>query len=234
MLAAEGAPDHGHVEHPHRQGASEQRDEEPLHWPYASTMDPAHPAVRLATPADVDAVARMVAEAFATDPAWSFIIGRDNPSAMSAFARTLLVARISRRTAWVTDDCGAVAMWDRKSLDVAVDDDHAARWAAFRAEVGEDIWSRLEAYDAAVTAVAPPQPYWYLGVLATHPDLHGRGLASAVLRPGLDAADADGWDCWLETSTPGNKAFYAGRGFTDAVPFDIPGGAPSWWLRRPA
>ncbi|MDQ1250827.1 MAG: hypothetical protein QG597_5207 [Actinomycetota bacterium] len=197
-------------------------------------MDPAHPAVRLATPADVDAVARMVAEAFATDPAWSFIIGRDNPSAMSAFARTLLVARISRRTAWVTDDCGAVAMWDRKSLDVAVDDDHAARWAAFRAEVGEDIWSRLEAYDAAVTAVAPPQPYWYLGVLATHPDLHGRGLATAVLRPGLEAADAAGWDCWLETSTPGNKAFYAGRGFTDAVPFDIPGGAPSWWLRRPA
>lgn len=234
MLAAEGAPDHGHVEHPHRQGASEQRDEEPLHWPYASTMDPAHPAVRLATPADVDAVARMVAEAFATDPAWSFIIGRDNPSAMSAFARTLLVARISRRTAWVTDDCGAVAMWDRKSLDVAVDDDHAARWAAFRAEVGEDIWSRLEAYDAAVTAVAPERPYWYLGVLATHPDLHGRGLATAVLRPGLEAADAAGWDCWLETSTPGNKAFYAGRGFTDAVPFDIPGGAPSWWLRRPA
>ena len=76
--------------------------------------------------------------------------------------------------------------------------------------------------------------HWTRRTLATHPDLHGRGLATAVLRPGLEAADAAGWDCWLETSTPGNKAFYAGRGFTDAVPFDIPGGAPSWWLRRPA
>ena len=190
------------------------------------------PVVRAATPADVDAVAGMVAAAFATDPAWSFIIGGHDPGAMAAFARTLLVGRIGRGTAWVTDDCGAVAMWDRKSLDGPVDDDHAARWAAFRADVGEDIWSRLEAYDAAVTAVAPERPYWYLGVLATHPDLHGRGFATAVLRPGLDAADAEGWDCWLETSTPGNKAFYAGRGFTDAVPFEIPGGPSSWWLRR--
>lgn len=190
------------------------------------------PLVRAATPADVDAVSGMVAAAFATDPAWSFIIGGPDRVAMAAFARTLLVGRIARGTAWVTDDCSAVAMWDRKALDGPVDDDHSARWAAFRADVGEDIWSRLEAYDAAVTAVAPERPYWYLGVLATHPDLHGGGLATAVLRPGLSAADADGWDCWLETSTPGNKAFYAGRGFTDAVPFDIPGGPSSWWLRR--
>ncbi len=36
-----------------------------------------------------------------------------------------------------------------------------------------------------------------------------------------------------ETSTPANKAFYAGRGFTEGVAVDIPGGPPTWWLRRP-
>ncbi len=88
-------------------------------------------------------------------------------------------------------------------------------------------------YEAALDAVGPVRPYWYLGVLATHPDHQGRGLATTVLRPGLAAADAEGWDCWLETSTPANKAFYAGRGFTGSVAVDIPGGPPTWWLRRP-
>jgi ketosteroid isomerase-like protein len=52
------------------------------------------------------------------------------------------------------------------------------------------------------------------------------------MRPGIQAADSEGWDCWLETSSLANKAFYAGRGFTDAVAIDIPGGPPTWWLRR--
>ncbi len=182
--------------------------------------------VRPATFSDVDAVADTVTAAFAADPAWSFIIGPGNPRAMKAFAHALLIPRIRRDTAWVTDDCMSVAMWDRRSLDGPVDPGHDERKAAFRAEVGEQIWARLEAYDAAVSAVAPPRPYWYLGVLATHPDFHGRGLATRVLRPGLDSADAEGWDSWLETSTPANKAFYAGRGFTEGVPFDVPGGPP--------
>ena len=190
--------------------------------------------VRLATEADVDEVAAMVGLAFASDPAWAFMIGPGRPAAMRAFARALLVPRIVRGTAWVTDDCAAVAMWDRVAVGGTVDDAHAALWAAFRAEVGEETWVRLQAYEAALKSVAPARPYWYLGVLATHPDQQGRGLASAVLVPGLAVADAEGWDCWLETSTPANKAFYAGRGFTDAVPVDVPGGPPTWWLRRPA
>lgn len=190
--------------------------------------------VRPVTPDDVDAVASMVAAAFATDPAWLFMIGPGNPRAMEAFARALLVPRIRRGTAWVTYDCTAVAMWDRSAVDGRVDDGHAEHWAAFRDEVGEGVAARLDAYEAALKSVAPARPYWYLGVLATHPGHQGRGLASAVVRPGLDAADADGWDCWLETSTPGNKAFYAGRGFVYAVPVDVPDGPPTWWLRRPA
>jgi GNAT superfamily N-acetyltransferase len=188
--------------------------------------------VRLATLADVDAVSATVAAAFATDAAWSFFIGPDNPRAMASLARALLVPRIHRGTAWVTDDCTAVAMWDRRSIDGPGDDAADAALQEFRAEAGEDIWVRLEAYDTAVDAAAPSPPDWYLGVLATHPDVQGRGLATAVMRPGMQAADNEGWDCWLETSSVGNKAFYAGRGFTDAVAIDIPGGPPTWWLRR--
>jgi GNAT superfamily N-acetyltransferase len=196
-------------------------------------MTNAHATVRPATLADVDAVVATVAAAFADDPAWSFMLAPGHSGASAAFARTLLIPRIRRGTAWVTDDCTAVAMWDRRRLDAAPDADHDERWARFRAEVGEDVWERVEAYDAAVEAAGPRRPYWYLGVLATHPDHRGRGLATAVLGPGLAAADTDGWDCWLETSTPANKAFYAGRGFTEGVALEVPGGPPTWWLRRP-
>ena len=188
--------------------------------------------MRAATLADVDAVTTTVAAAFAGDPAWSFIVGPDNHSARLAFARALLLPRIHQGTAWVSDDCMAVAMWDRKSIGGPPED--GAWWTPFRAEVGELIWERLQAYESSLEAVPPARPYWYLGVLATHPDHQGRGLATAVLRPGQDAADAEGWDCWLETSTQANKAFYASRGFTDSVTVDIPGGPPTWWLRRPA
>jgi GNAT superfamily N-acetyltransferase len=189
--------------------------------------------VRLATPADVDAVVATVAAAFANDPAWSFIVGPGNDPARQAFARSLLIPRIRRRSAWITDDCTAVAMWDRLENEGPADADEEQWWNAFHTEVGDEVWERLQAYDGALESVPPARPLWYLGVLATNPDHQGRGLATAVLRPGLAAADAEGWDCWLETSTPTNKAFYAGRGFTDAVPVDIPDGPPTWWLRRP-
>jgi ketosteroid isomerase-like protein/GNAT superfamily N-acetyltransferase len=196
-------------------------------------VDDSRVGVRAATHADVGPVATMVAAAFAADPAWSFMIPSDREDAREAFARSLLVPRIRRGTAWVTDDCTAVAMWDRRAVDGNADADHDEWWATFRADAGEEVWARIQAYDAALEAVAPPEPFWYLGVLATHPDHQGQGLASAVLAPGLAAADAESWDCWLETSTPANKAFYTGRGFTESVAVDIPGGPATWWLRRP-
>ena len=204
-------------------------------------MNGASVSPRLATLDDVDAIIATVAAAFATDPAWAFIIGPDD-RARQAFVRALLIPRIHRATAWVLDDCSAVAMWDRMACDEPIatpiatptDDDQDTWWATFRAEVGEEIWDRLQAYDSALEAVGPSRPRWYLGVLATHPDVQGCGRATQVLEPGLAAAHTDGWDCWLETSNPANKSFYAGRGFIEATAVDIPGGPPTWWLHRPA
>lgn len=189
--------------------------------------------IRLATLADVEAVIATVAAAFANDSAWSFITDDGDRGVRAAFAKALLIPRVRRGTAWVVDDCSAVAMWDRIDVDAPSDPEDDATWAAFRAEAGEEVWTRLHAYDGALEADGPAAPYWYLGVLATHPDAHGRGLATAVMQPGLRAAQAEGWDCWLETSTPSNKRFYAGRGFTEPIEVDIPGGPPTWWLRRP-
>lgn len=188
--------------------------------------------VRLATTDDVDAIIGTVVEAFDADPAWAFIIG-DDKAARVAFARTLLLPRLGLGTVWVADDGAAVAMWDRRAPIERGGAARDAAWREFRAEVGDAVWHQLEAYEEALEPPAPSTPYWYLGILATRPGAQGLGLATAVLQPGFDAADADGWDCWLETSTTGNKAFYGRRGFTESRAVSAPELPPTWWLRRP-
>lgn len=188
--------------------------------------------VRLATDDDADVIVRTVVDAFAADPAWAFIVGGD-PSHRRAFARTLLRPRLALGTVWIAEGGAAVAMWDRRGRSDPPDPLRDAAWRGYRAHVGEAVWEQLEAYEDALGPLAPHRPHWYLGVLATHPDAQRRGLASAVLQPGFSAAAEDGWDCWLETSTAGNKAFYERRGFTGSRAVTAPGLPPTWWLHRP-
>lgn len=187
--------------------------------------------VRPAVPDDHDVVVDTVARAFVGDPAWEFMLGPDRYDLSLEFAHTLLVPRLELGTAWVAADGLAVAMWDR--ADDGPRRDMSGWWEAFAATAGPEVAARVEAYDAAVKAVAPARPYWYLGVLATHPDHQGRGLATAVVRPAVERAAEDGWDCWLETSKVRNKRFYQGLGFVQEVEAPIPGGPPTWWMGRP-
>jgi GNAT superfamily N-acetyltransferase len=188
-------------------------------------------SIRLAQPQDLNAIVTTVATAFADDPAWLFMMGAGNEAGMRAFAKALAIPRIESQTLWVSDDLLAVSMWDRVNGQLGVITDEY--WEQFRREVSDEVWHNVHTYETAIAVDAPTAPYWYLGVLATHPDAQGRGLATAVMQPGFAAAAADAWDCWLETSLPKNKPFYANRGFTEATGFDVPGGPPTWWIRRP-
>jgi len=62
----------------------------------------------------------------------------------------------------------------------------------------------------------PPQKFWYLGALAVHPDYQRRGIASMLLKWGLDAADRDGLPLYLEASQPG-KPLYLRHGFFEVA-----------------
>ncbi len=189
--------------------------------------------VRRATPDDRERVLDTVVAAFTTDPAWAYITGGDTDRVAPLFAGALFDGRVRDGTVWVADDCRAVAMWSDRTGG-PVDEDHAGRvWSDYRRAVGEDAWANLQRYDRAIEEYAPPRPYWYLGVLATHPSVQGTGLASAVLRPVLAAAGRAGLDCWLETSVPANTEFYERRGFTERVRVDVEGLPTTWWMRHP-
>lgn len=105
-------------------------------------------------------------------------------------------------------------------------------WARYVSLAGEEAHERLVAYKTALAAVCPADPYWYLGVLATHPARQGEGLATAALAPVLNEADRLGVACCLETSTEANRRFYERRGFLEPTEVVIPAGPPTWWLCR--
>ena len=103
-------------------------------------------------------------------------------------------------------------MWDpphAPSVDVTVGLSPTAR-------------ERLQRYDGLVHAVMPPQPHWYLGLLATHPDCAGRRWGRLVMAPGLDRARTAGVPAYLETAMPANVALYVKSGWAvvDTVEVD--------------
>jgi GNAT superfamily N-acetyltransferase len=178
-------------------------------------------------------VAATVAAAFAEDPGWAFIFGEEYERLVTHFVGVLFDVRIATHNVWVTNDLAAVAMWDSPGKSEAAPGHAENAWTRYRTIAGEDAFERLVTYNKAVVAASPEDPHWYLGVLATHPQRQRQGLATAVLAPILDEADRLGLACCLETSTVDNRRFYERRGFTQATDILLPGGPPTWWLRRP-
>ena len=190
-------------------------------------------SVRRAQPSDRTAVVATVIAAFAGDPAWVFLLGGEYDRLAPHFAGALFDVRAGAGTIWVSGDLAAVAMWDPLDRDRVASIEAEIVWRRYRDLAGDAVHARLLRYNEAVHAAAAEERRFYLGVLATHPEHQGRGLATAVLAPVIAEADERGLPCCLETSTVKNRAFYGRRGFTEATEVALSDGPPTWWLRRP-
>jgi GNAT superfamily N-acetyltransferase len=190
------------------------------------------PVIRRVLPAEREEVVATVAAAFAEDPAWRFLMPDDYARLAPHFVRALFDLRIVSGNVWASDDLATVAMWDSPSGGDSEPQRTEEIWARYSAVAGRRAHEQLSTYRRALAAASPADPYWYLGVLATHPARRREGLATAVLAPGLGEADRGGIACCLETSTRANRRFYERRGFIEATDVAVPGGPPTWWLRR--
>ncbi len=87
---------------------------------------------------------------------------------------------------------------------------------ATRTRLGE--WSRL---GSAIDRMRPEEPHWYLFHVGAEPGHQGRGVGSALVRRGLERADADGVAAHLECA-PELVGYYARFGFAEvaAVPLE--------------
>ena len=123
---------------------------------------------------------------------------------------------VSTATAWVTDDVGAVAVWEpppgapgttplpadvRSALDRELPYLSAGRTTV----VAET--------NALVTAARPDDPHWWLLHLGVRPSSRRQGLAAAVLAPVLVRCDAEATPAAAAVFTWANVRFLRGFGF---------------------
>lgn len=190
------------------------------------------PDVRRLEPAERDDAIESVVAAFATDPLLRWVWPEDERYQRCAPAMFSLLLDLRRAggEVWAAERGAAVAMWEPPGgliVTPATDPWPAVQEAYLPAEK-----ARWETYEQALAVPADASPYWYLGVLATHPDRQGRGLGRAVVAPVLAAATRARAAAYLETASEANVGFYLSLGFVVEREAALPDGGPVCWLMR--
>jgi GNAT superfamily N-acetyltransferase len=190
---------------------------------------------RPATPAELDDVVRLFADAFATDPmiTWPLPPGAPLDAIEALFSIVIHDAygpmdvvsvagddRVDGAAVWLPP--GEVARFDdveaaTRPKIAALTDDGGARYAQF--------WDWLGAH-------LPDEPSWFLDILGVREGARGRGVASMLVRHGLGLAHAEGVPAVLETGNPVNVPMYEHLGFRVIEQDDAPEGGPTIWFLR--
>jgi ribosomal protein S18 acetylase RimI-like enzyme len=185
------------------------------------------PEITVATPADREVVVSCLVAAFAKDPVLRYLFPEEAtyPPYAAAFFGHLFDKRVRKQTIWTIERGASTAIWEPpQTSNDSPDDD------SLSAHLPSGPLARVLAYDRALHAALPAAPFWYLGVLATHPANTGRGWGHAVMNAGLSRAAADGLPAVLETSNPGNVEMYRRAGWQVVRTVTEP--LPIWVMRQ--
>jgi GNAT superfamily N-acetyltransferase len=210
-------------------------------------------AVRLLGPRDLDRAATLLARAFAHDP----VLTAAFPDTVAAQRYAQAQLRRDLRAALpyaasygieVEDRLVGVAIWHppgtapgslgaqlRFAADLLLQAPAAIPAAVRLARTaGRDAGAltRLLLGRRRAMRRAEAPPCSYLALLATDPELRGRGLARQLLEHVLHRCDQDGVAVWLETTDAVNLGLYARFGFVTVA--ELRGGStlPNLWLLR--
>ena len=178
---------------------------------------------RVATTADAAAVTDLFALAFYEDPTWSWAFS--DPGTRMEGHRAMWGLEVNSAIpygwVWLTDGCGAAALWIPPGEHDLNEEDQAAHEPLLREHVGPGADEVLELVDE-FAANRPTEPHYYLSLLGTHPDRRGRGEGMALLEDNLERIDAQGAAAYLESTNPDNNHRYEARGFAQVGEFTTP------------
>ncbi len=75
-------------------------------------------------------------------------------------------------------------------------------------------------------------PHYYVRDIGVHPDMQGRGLGSALMRPTLDRCDREALPAYIEASSERSAALYERLGFRHVKELRVGGSPPLWLMIR--
>jgi GNAT superfamily N-acetyltransferase len=191
-------------------------------------------AVRAARRDEAGLLGEVLADAFAEDPVFAWLIpphvrGRDNRLRTFFTSMSRGYLRLGR-PCYVTSDASAAALWAAPGawsmplsqiIHEAAPSELAFRGLLLRALRTQQQIERLHAEQS--------RPHWYLGYLGTRHDRQGQGLGSQLLREVLAPLDTKGVPAYLESSNERNLPLYERNGFRVVGELQALGHGPTIW-----
>jgi GNAT superfamily N-acetyltransferase len=187
--------------------------------------------LRRAQPADADLIGRTLADAFADDPVFNWLLPATRHGArLRIFFTNLARSYLDRdKDVYVLGDGRAAALWSAPGS-----------WALPPTKVGREVRDLVRAFglrtgralrlQAEIESQHPKEPaHWYLGFLGTRGVDQGKGCGSVMLRTVLDIAGRDGVAAYLESSCERNLTLYKRHGFVVVDEFNALGDGPPMW-----
>ncbi|MEE2692158.1 MAG: GNAT family N-acetyltransferase [Pseudomonadota bacterium] len=193
------------------------------------------PAVRLLEAGDAEAVAAVLADAFATDPVMSWTLGGGGRAyrLFLELARRIYLARGFGHI--VGDDAATLWLPPGETAAPRLFDELGVAGAVLRAG-GLKALMRGKTIGDIMAKHHPPRPHYYLFAVGVRDGRQGEGLGGRLIREGLARADTEGVGAYLENSNPRNTPLYQRLGFAATALLPLPAGAPPLlaMLREPA
>ena len=185
----------------------------------------------MATATDLPTIGRSLAAAFADDPVWAWLLpnGRNGGPGAAYLFEWIAASHLGHDSVWTLPNASATAVWAPPGHHRTPTTQVLRAFPRLLGALGLAGMGRLTRL-GGMEGLHPPEPHWYLAILGTHPDHQGRGLGTAVVTPGLAAADAAGVGCYLESSKEANVPYYRRLGFEVTDTYEIGGGGPRLWL----
>jgi ribosomal protein S18 acetylase RimI-like enzyme len=190
-------------------------------------------SVSKATTGDLPELSETLAQAFFTDPIFSWWIPEDQrrKEILPEFFRIVAEANLAGEAVYRSGDGVAAAVWTPPGGQPS--DEEMAELvpplAAATAEYAETLFEFLALMDEK----HPQERHFYLFLLGTRPAWQSQGLGSALLRAVLDGCDGTGTPAYLEASSEGNKRLYRRHGFEVTGEIHLRDSPPLWCMWRP-
>ena len=199
------------------------------------------PAVRAARRDEAALLGEVLADAFAQDPVFTWLIppqprGRDNR--LRTFFASMSRGYLRQgKPCYLTSDASAAALWAAPGAWAMplsqIILEAAPNGLAFRRRLIRALRTQMQIEHLHA---ARSVPHWYLGYLGTRHDRQGEGLGTQMLREVLAGADTKGVPAYLECSNERNLPLYERNGFRVVGDLQALGHGPTIWRmwREPA
>ena len=190
---------------------------------------PARQAVR----GDVPVLARVLTDAFRTDPVYEWLFPSLARRAVDQprFFAAVMNHYVRHGLVFTTPELQGASIWEPPRLQPAGILNELPVGLRLAPLLGSRLLIAIRGW-LPVHALRPRQPHWYLAVLGTHPQHQGRGVGANLMRAVLERCDHDGLPAYLEASRHETVSYYRRQGFELVGPSELFRGPTIWRMLR--